>query len=653
MPRRLPRAQRSATLLPMPDPTEHLQQRAAALPREPGVYLFKDGRGRVLYVGKARDLRARVRQYLTGQDERLMVPYLVASARDLDATVVQTNKEALILENALIKKHRPRYNVKLVDDASFLHLRIDTRGAWPRYRLVRHIDDTQARHFGPFTSASRARATLEFLNRRFPLRTCTDRELRTRKRPCLLHQMGRCLAPCVDLCTRDQYKEVVDESLLFLEGRNAELSKRLRVRMEDAAEALEFEEAARLRDLLAAIEATIERQSVMDRKLGDRDVWGIVAEGSRGSIALIPVRQGLMQQAITWAFDTVPDELGETLSSLVNTWYDGRAELPPEVLLAVCPPDLTALSDVLAERRGTKVALRVPQRGDKKRLVEIATENARSALARAEAGATERDQALQEIRRACQLARAPRRMECFDNSNIQGSDPVAAMAVFVDGQPARGEYRRYRVKTVVGSDDYASMTEILTRRLTRGLQEGTLPDLIVVDGGKGQLNVARAVFADLGIAEQRQQAAGISGQQPVVGLVGLAKPRTEHRRGDREAADKIVLPGVKNLVRLSASSRGLRMLQALRDETHNTAVQYHRKVRRRRTLRSALDQLPGVGVGRRKALLKHFGSMAAIQAASAEELAAVPGFGPALAQSVWEGLRKDWSSTEAREEEPV
>lgn len=635
----------------MPDPSDHLQQRAAALPREPGVYLFKDGRGRVLYVGKAQDLRARVRQYLTGQDERLMVPYLVASARDLDATVVQTNKEALILENALIKKHRPRYNVKLVDDASFLHLRIDTKGSWPRYQLVRHIDDTRARHFGPFTSASRARATLEFLNRRFPLRTCTDRELRTRKRPCLLHQMGRCLAPCVDLCTRDQYTQVVEESLLFLEGRNAELSKRLRVRMEEAAADLEFEEAARVRDLIKAIDSTIERQSVMDRKLADRDVWGIVAEGSRGSIALIPVRQGLMQQAITWAFDTVPDELGETLSSLVNTWYDGRAELPPEVLLAVRPPDLSALADVLADRRGTKVTLKVPLRGHKKRLVEIATENARSALARAEAGATERDQALQEIRRACQLARAPRRMECFDNSNIQGSDPVAAMAVFVDGQPARGEYRRYRVKTVVGSDDYASMTEILTRRLTRGIQEGTLPDLIVVDGGKGQLNVARAVFSDLGIAEQRQQAAGVAGSQPVVGLVGLAKPRTEHRRGDRDAADKIVLPGVKNLVRLSASSRGLRMLQALRDETHNTAVQYHRKVRRRRTLRSALDQLPGVGPGRRKALLKHFGSMAAVQAASVDDLAAVPGFGAALAQSVWEGLQKDWS-TPAPEEGP-
>lgn len=632
----------------MSSASELLERRAAALPREPGVYLFKDGRGKVLYVGKARDLRARVRQYLTGTDERLMVPYLVAASRDVDAVVVRTDKEALILENTLIKEHRPRYNVKLVDDASFLHLRIDTRGAWPRYTLVRNIVDTDARHFGPFTSASRARATLEVLNRRFPLRTCTDRELRSRKRPCLLHQMGRCIAPCVNLCTRADYGRVVEESLLFLEGRNDELIRRLQAQMEAAAEELEFEEAARLRDLISSIQATIERQSIADDKLGERDAWGIVSEGSRGTIALLPIRQGMMQQAITWSFDVMPGEggaegLGETLSSLLNTWYDGRAELPPEVLLSERPHDLDALAEVLGERRGKRIDVRVPQRGRKRRLIEIAVENARSAGVRAEAGRTERDKALAEIQSLCQLQQAPRRMECFDNSNIQGSDPVAAMAVFVEGQPARGEYRRYRVKTVVGSDDYASMAEILTRRLRRGLEEGNLPDLIVVDGGKGQLNVARAVFRDLGIAEQREQKAGVAGGRPVVGLVGLAKPRTEHARGDREASDKIVLPGVKNPLRPAGASRGLRMMQALRDETHDTAVRYHRKVRRRRTLQSDLDQLPGVGATRRKALLSHFGSMAAIRAASPDQLAEVPGLGRVLAERLHEALRQQWT----------
>jgi len=623
----------------MPDPHANLQARADALPRDPGVYLFKNGRGKVLYVGKAKDLRARVRQYLSGQDERLMVPYLVSAARDVDAVVVRTDKEALILENTLIKEHRPKYNVKLVDDASFLHLRIDTKGTWPRYQLVRHIRDTDARHFGPLTSASRARHTLEFLNRRFPLRTCSDRELRSRKRPCLLHQMGRCLAPCVGLCTKAEYDEVVADSLLFLEGRNDELLRRLKRKMADASEAMEFEQAARLRDLIRSIEATIERQTVMDRRLGDRDAWGLSVEGARGSVALLPVRQGMLQEAISWAFDVVPGEQAETLSTLLNTWYDGRADLPPEVLLSHSPADLDALTEVLSERRGSRVAIKVPQRGDKARLVEIAVDNARSAASRAEAGRTERDKALDEVRRLCQLPRAPHRMECFDNSNIQGTDPVAAMAVFLDGQPARAEYRRYRIKTVVGADDYASMVEVLDRRLRRGLEEGNLPDLIVVDGGMGQLNVARAVFRDLGLAEQRELAAGVAGERPVIGLVGLAKPRTEHARGDREATDKIMLPGVKNALRPLGASRGLRLLQGLRDETHNTAVRYHRKVRRRRTLTSTLDDLPGVGPGRRKALLRHFGSMAAVRSATATQLEAVPGFGPKLAAQVAAALQ--------------
>ncbi len=635
-------------------PLQLLEARAAALPTDPGVYLFKNARGKVLYVGKARNLRARVRQYLSGQDERLMVPYLVAAARDIGAVVVRTDKEALILENSLIKEHRPRYNVKLVDDASFLHLRIDRREPWPRYQLVRHIQDTEARHFGPFTSASRARATLDFLNRRFPLRTCTDRELQGRQRPCLLHQMGRCIAPCVQLCTPEEYADVVDQSVLFLEGRNDELQRRLAERMEAAAEDLKFEEAARLRDLLRAIQATVERQTVMDRKLGDRDAWGIVAEGARGAVALVPVRQGMMQEAVTWTFDAAPDALAETLSSLINTWYDGRAELPPEILLSEQPSDHEALAEVLADRRGARLQLRVPQRGDKVGLVEIAVENARTAVRRAEAGRDDREQALAELQRLCRLQRPPRRIECFDNSNIQGSDPVAAMAVFVDGQAARGEYRRYRVKTVVGADDYASMAEILGRRLRRGLAEGSLPDLIVVDGGKGQLNAARAIFDEVGLAEQLQQAAGVAGDRPVVGLVGLVKPRTEQAQGDREALDKIVLPGIKNVLRPPASSRGLRLLQALRDETHDTAIRYHRKVRSRRTLTSVLDGLPGVGATRRKALLVHFGTVAAVRSATVDALAEVPGFGPRLAEQVHGALVAEWASDapEGAEDDP-
>jgi excinuclease ABC subunit C len=611
-----------------------LEDKAATLPREPGVYLFKSARGKVLYVGKAKSLRARVRQYLNGTDNRLFVPYLVRAARDVECVVVRTEKEALILENTLIKKHRPRYNIKLVDDSSFLHLRIQPGGYWPRYDVRRHIHrDPGTRHFGPFASASRARATLEFVHRRFPLRTCTDRELKSRTRPCLMHQMGRCLAPCVDLCTKQEYDEVVQQSLLFLEGKNTELLERLQVSMADAAEDLRFEEAGRLRDLIRAIRATVEQQDVVDRKLAERDAWGVHVEDGRATVALLPQRMGKLDEPFTFPAQVAEGGVGELMSSLLNAWYGGGTPVPPLVLVSDMPDEAEALEEVLSERRGSRVHLHQPKRGEKTRLIELAVSNARTAHARAAAREDGRQAAMEELLRVCKLPRLPRRIECFDNSNIQGTDPVAAMAVFVDGAPSRADYRRYRIKTVVGADDFASMAEVLRRRITRGLAEGNLPDLMVIDGGKGQVSAVRAIFRELGIADQRSPAAD-QASRPVIGLVGLSKPRTEHRRGDRHALDKIILPEVANPIRLQANSPGLRLLQAIRDQTHDTAVQYHRKVRRKRTLTSALDDLPGIGVTRRKALLSHFGSAAAVRAATAEQLAEVPGFGPALAERV-------------------
>lgn len=618
-----------------------LRARADALPSEPGVYLFKDKRGRVLYVGKAKNVRARVRQYITGQDERLFVPYLVRTSADVDAVVVQTEKEALILENTLIKKHRPRYNVKLVDDSSFLHLQIDTGARWPRYRLVRSVDTDRARlrSFGPFTSASRGRATLEFLSRRFPLRTCSDRELRSRSRPCLLHQMGRCIAPCADLCTKEEYDEVVAESLLFVSGRNTELLARLRRSMAAAAEELDFEKAARQRDLIRAIESSIERQSVVDRKLGNRDVWGLSQDEDGGVVALLPVRQGMMHEAALFPFTDGPwaGAPGELLSSVLNAWYGRGADIPAEVLLPQELPDHEAMAEVLSERRGSTVRLLLPQRGAKARLIETARENALAERSRRRDAATRQQEALAELQRVCQLPRPPRRMECFDNSNVQGTDPVAAMVVYVDGQRARQHDRRYRIKTVVGSDDYASMAEVLGRRLRRGVEEGELPDLLVVDGGKGQLNVALAVLRELGFRHQREPAS----DRPLIGVIGIAKPRTERARGDREAVDKLVLPGAKNLIRLPANSAGLRLVQSLRDATHDAAVSYHRKRRRKRTLTGSLDGLPGVGPARKRSLLAHFGSIAAVRAASVEQLAEVPGLGLRSAAQLHAAMRDE------------
>ena len=611
--------------------SEDLLRQAALAPTDPGVYLFKDARRRVLYVGKARNIRARLRQYLSGQDERAMVPFLLQSAVEIDTMVVRTEKEALILESSLIKQHRPRFNVRLVDDSSFLHLQVRPGGRWPRFRLVRATEPGPGlRHFGPYTSASRARATLEFIQRRFPMRTCSDRELKGRDRPCLMHQMGRCLAPCVNLCTPAEYREVVDQSVLFLEGKNRELQKRLEAQMEAAAEALNFEEAARLRDLLRAIASTIERQAVADVGNKNRDVWGIHREGSRGVFAILPMRQGQLREALTLPFS---DQFGadeELLSSALNAVYCDGGDIPDELLLPLSLPDEGPLAELLSERRGAAVSLKVPQRGDKVASVELARSNAQAAWRKQADAEARQSAALEELARVCRLPRPPRRIECFDNSNIEGTDAVAAMAVFIDGQPSRAHYRRYRVKTVVGADDYATMREILGRRLRRGLDEGDLPDLLVVDGGKGQLNAALAVFDAMGLRSPDGVLA--------IPLIGIVKPRTERARGDREATDRVVLPGVKDPVRLPHNSGALRVLQAIRDEVHDTAVRYHRFVRDKRSLSSALDRLPGIGEARRKALLMQFGSADAVALATEAELCKVPGVGPSVARRILDAL---------------
>jgi excinuclease ABC subunit C len=601
-----------------------LADRVAELPTTAGVYLFKDTRGKVIYVGKAVNLRARVRQYLAGNDERMMVPFLVQAAADVAVVVTDTEKEALLLENTLIKKHRPRYNVKLRDDSNFLHLRIDPRRPWPLYELVRSIRDDGSQTFGPYHSASKARQTLAWLQRAFPLRTCTDAVLNSRKRPCLLYQMGRCVAPCVGYVDAEEYNELVEGSMELLSGKRRPAMRRLEARMAAHAAREEFEQAARIRDLVFSIRASVERQKVVDTQLSDRDVWGLYREGSRGAVAIVPVREGVMTEPRTTVLPGSAEDDPELLSSLLNTSYPAGSFIPPEILLPALPSDHEALEEVLTERRGGRVHLRVPQRGRKVRLVELSAENARVRYLRETDEAERHRRAMDELARVLELPEPPRRIECFDNSNLGGTNPVAAMAVFIDGRPDRREYRRYKVKTVVGSDDYATMREILERRFRRAVREDTVPDLLVVDGGKGQLGIAVAVLEDLGVHGQA--------------VCGISKPRTERSRGDRKATDKIVLPHRKDPLRLRAGHPALRILQHIRDEVHNHAIRYHRQVRRRNTLASVLEEIPGVGPARRKALLQALGSAEAVADASEDQLASVSGIGPELARTIHQTL---------------
>jgi excinuclease ABC subunit C len=596
------------------DPIAHL------LPTASGVYLFKDRRGRVLYVGKAVDVRARVRQYLSGHDGRPMVPYLVQTAHDIEAIVTSTEKEALLLENTLIKKHRPRFNIKLRDDSNFLHLRLDLSEDWPRYRLVRSFGHDKARYFGPYTSAQKARDTLAFLHRIFPLRTCSDAVLQSRKRPCILHQMGRCGAPCVGLVTSADYHAVANRSMALLDGRARGVIADLEQRMVSHAEREEFEEAARLRDQIASLRATLERQNVIDPRLADRDVWGLHRDGFDVGIAVLPIREGALGEPAARLARGVAEDDAELLSSAMNTHYAEGAPIPPEIMVPTLPTAHEALATVLSERAGRRVVIAAPERGDRAKLLDMATQNAHAAFVRrSDEGARRRD-ALAELARVLHLPTPPHRMECFDNSHLGGDDPVAAMVVFIDGQPAREAWRRYRIKVATGGDDYAGMREILGRRLKRGVEEGDLPDLLVIDGGRGQVAVARAVLADLGLHE--------------LPVVGISKPRTEHARGDRAATDKLVLPDVKDPIRLAPHNPALRLLQHLRDETHKHALGYQRKVRSQVALTSALDAIPGLGPARRKALLTALGSVEGVAAATLATLQEVAGIGPALAETI-------------------
>jgi excinuclease ABC subunit C len=606
-----------------------LAEKIDALPAEPGVYLFKGERGKVLYVGKAQNLRSRVRSYFAaGGDGRLQVPRLVERTRDVEVLVLPTVKDALLLENELIKRHRPVFNVRLRDDKQYLVLRLDPREEWPRLTLVRRFASDGAWYFGPYTSSVAMHGALSGLRKVFPLRSCGDavfRDHARRGRPCIEFEMKRCVAPCVARATPEEYAELVQGTALFLRGRSGELLADLRARMEQAAREERFEDAARLRDRVLAVERTVERQQIVAERPLSRDVFGLARRGAEVEVQALTVRDGRVMGSATHAFSAVELDDGTVLSSFLGQYYaSGGADLPPEVLCPMPLDDEGALEALLRERAGRAVRVHAPQRGPGRELVALASTNAELALARRLEARESVEAALAELHERLGLARLPRRIECYDVSTLQGSLAVASRVVFEDGRPRKADYRRYRIRQAAGGDDYDCLREVMRRRLGK-VESEPLPDLLLVDGGKGQLGVLSAALSDRGL---------------VVDHAGIAKERDEEspsprvKRSGGLKAERLFLPNRKDAVLLPSDSRGLLLLQRVRDEAHRFAIEFQRDLRTRAGLQSVLEEIPGIGPGKRRALLRELGSLRAVREASLERLRAVRGLSERDAEAI-------------------
>jgi len=606
-----------------------LADRLATVPSGPGVYLLKDRHGKVIYVGKAVNLRGRLRTYLRGGDERSQVAFLLRHLTEFETLVTGTEKEALILENNLIKQYRPRYNVRLKDDKSYVSVKVTTRDPWPRVLVTRKLTRDGSRYLGPFHNAAAVRETLDTVRKVFPLRTCSDAVFRNRARPCIEYDIKRCLAPCVLPVDRAVYGEHLRQATLLIEGRSREVVDALGRQMEAAAAAERFEEAARLRDQLRAIEKTQEQQQAVSHWGADQDVFGLYREGSAVEVQVLLVRDGKLVGHHAYAFDGWEFDDGEVLEAVLTQFYHGVArQVPDEILLPVSISDGNVRAEYLGEHAGHRMAIVTPQRGDKRRLVAMAQANAaQSFRARRNAEVQARRQVV-ELGRRLRLASAPTHIECLDIATFQGRETVGAIVAFRDGQPWKDGYRRFRIRSVVGTDDFASVAEVLRRRFRGG--DAVAPDLLVIDGGLGQLTAARAVLAERGRAG--------------VAVVALAKERVEREAtaaAVRRRPERIFLPGRKNPLVLRGNASALFLLQRLRDEAHRFANAYHRRLRARRGLASPLDDVVGVGSARRRRLLRTFGSTEGVRRATLEELARVPGITRALAERIKERVGSD------------
>lgn len=599
-------------------PSVKFAQQARNMSSAPGVYIFKDQQGKVLYVGKAKNLKKRVQSYFQpGRPHDGKTAVLITKITSIETILTHTEQEALILESNLIKRHRPRYNIHLKDDKRYPFLRLNVTQPYPNLNIVRKIKDDGARYFGPYASSAAVRQTLKFIHKTFKLRKCRTKTFASRTRPCLNYQMGLCLGPCCMEVDPKVYAEIVDEVTAFLLGRTPALIRKIKKEMQSAAETQAYEKAAMCRDKMIALEKTVERQVSVTTDLKDRDVISMVVDESHSVFSLLRVRGGFLLGGRLFVFDSAVGHANDRMSVFLRQLYSGKQEIPMQILVNHLPEDHQLIEALLSENRGTKVNLRQPLRGEKVRLIEMAEQNAKRGLKdQLERISTHRDLMLR-LKHRLRMEALPQRIECFDNSNLAGTLPVAAMVVFHQGQPHSSSYRRYKIKNDGKPDDYAHMAEVLSRRYNRRDEDMPLPDLLLVDGGKGQLNIAMAVLAGL----------GMTGQFAVAGIA-----KKDETRGDE--TDKIYLPMRSNPVNLTKDPDVLLLLQRIRDEAHRFAITFQRKRRAKSSVQSILDHIDGVGPKRKRALLKHFGGVAEIEAAGVDELSRIPGLSRQLAQSI-------------------
>ncbi|MBX3718819.1 MAG: excinuclease ABC subunit UvrC [Parachlamydiales bacterium] len=582
-------------------------------PMQPGVYLMKDADGKVIYVGKAKQLKVRVKQYfaLSG-DSRPMVPFLVQQIAHIDTIIVPSEKEALLLENTLIKKHQPKFNAILKDDKTFISLMINNRHPWPMLKLIRYKGKPKddGLYFGPYTSAYAARETYELLLRLFPLRQCSDEELKRRTRPCLLYSIKRCCAPCVHKCTKEEYESYVKGAVRFLKGHDKEILRELYAEMEKASEQLQYEKAASLLKTIRQLEHVVHSDQIVAKVGGkDADAINLYRQGEEVMLAQLLFREGNLVGSEHFSFSSVLEDDEELITSFLLQHYQFQDTLPKEILLPFPLKEMNSVEEILCERLKAKLILAAPQKGDKKALVDLAGENAKVLFIQEKNQQEIQEKQLLDLQETLKLNRYPQRIECFDTSHIAGDEAVAAMVAFTNGEKETKRYRLFRIKTASFADDYRAIREALTRRLVRAKEEDDLPDLIIIDGGKGHLNTALEVFKNLDIAS--------------VDVIGVAKESGRHDKGVTQ--EQIFLPGHHDPILLNPRSSLLFLLQKIRDEAHRRAITFHRERRGKKNLVSKVDSIPGIGPVKRTRLLKHFGSFEKIRKATREELSEVQG----------------------------